>query len=94
MYEVIFIEVFRKSNDFIIDVFLANIQLLQNTQKETFFLKSLFAGVRKSGLQGGSVREKESVSQNITRSWGKNILIKTTGSRGGRNFFFKQKKFS
>ena len=58
MYEVIFIEVFSKSNDFIIDVFLANIQLLQNTQNETFFLKSVFAGVGKSGLQGGSVREK------------------------------------
>ena len=94
MYEVIFIEVFSQSNDFVIDLFLANFKLLQNTQKETFFLKSVFAGVRKSGLQGGSVREKGSVTQNITGAWGKNVSKKTTGSRGGRNFFLKQKKFS
>ena len=76
---MIFIEVFSQSNDFVIDLFLANFQLLQNTQKETFFLKSVFAGVRKSGLQGGSVREKGSVSQSITGAWGKNVSRKTTG---------------
>ena len=37
---------------------MANFQLLWNTQKETSFLKSVFAGVRKSRLQGCSVREK------------------------------------
>ena len=58
MYEVIFVEVFGYSNDFIIDLFMANFQLLWNTQKETSFLKSVFAGVRKSRLQGCSVREK------------------------------------
>ena len=31
IYEVIFIEVFSQSNDFVIDLFLANFQLLQNT---------------------------------------------------------------
>ena len=55
MYEVIFIEVFSQSNDFIRDLFLANFRLLQNTQKETFFLKSVFSGARKSGLQGQEV---------------------------------------
>ena len=73
MYNVFFIEVFSESNDFIIDLFLANFQLLQNTQKETFFLKSVLAEVRKSELQGCSVREKGSVSQNITGTWGKNV---------------------
>ena len=52
------------------------------------------AGVRKSGLQGCSVREKGSVLQNITGAWGKNVPEKITGPRGGRNFFLKQKKFS
>ena len=66
-------------------------RLLKNTQNETFFLKSVFAEVRKSGLQGCSVREKGSVSQNITGTWGKNVSKRTTGSRGGRNF---KKKFS
>ena len=54
----------------------------------------MFAGVRKSGLQGCSVREKGSVLQNITGAWGKNVPKKTTGSRGGRNFFLKENKFS
>ena len=40
---------------------MENFQLLQNTQKETFFLKSVFAGVRKHRLQSCSVREKEGV---------------------------------
>ena len=82
------------SNDFIIDLFLENFQLLNNTQKETFFWKSVFAGVRKSELQGYSVREKGSVSKNITGAWGKNVSKNTAGLRGGRNFFSKQKKFS
>ena len=95
MYEVIFIEVFSSSNDFIIDLFLANFQLLLNNQKETFFLKSVFAGVRKSGLQGCSVREKGSVLQNISGALGKNVSKKNpAGSRRGRNFFLKQKAFS
>ena len=94
MYEVIFIEVLSWSNDFIIDLFLANLQLLQNTQKETFFLKSGFAGVRKSGLQGFSVREKGSVSQNITRAWGKNVSKKTNRVKRGKELFLKKKKFS
>ena len=41
-------------------------RLLKNTQNETFFLKSVFAEVRKSGLQGCSVRNKGSVSQSTT----------------------------
>ena len=40
---------------------MANFQLLQSTRKETFFLKSVFAGVRRAGLQSCSVREKEGV---------------------------------
>ena len=40
---------------------MANFQLLQNTRKETFFLKSVFAGVRRARLQSCSVREKEGV---------------------------------
>ena len=40
---------------------MANFQLLQNTRKETFFLKSVFVGVRKPRLQSCSVREKEGV---------------------------------
>ena len=51
----------------------------------------MFAGVRKSGLQGCSVREKGSVSQSITGAWGKNFSKKTAGSRGASNFFLKQK---
>ena len=93
MYKVIFIVVFSQSNDFIIVLFLANFQLLQNTKKETFFLKSVFAEVRKSGLQGCSIREKGSVSQTIAGAWGKNASKNTTGSRGRRNFFLKQKPF-
>ena len=31
------------------------------------------------------------VSRNITGTWGKNVLKKPTGSRGGRNFFLKKK---
>ena len=67
---------------------------MQNTQKETVFLNSVFAEVRKSGLQGCSIREKGSVSQTIGGEWGKNVSKKTTGSRGGRYFFLKQKTFS
>ena len=76
------------------DLFQANFQLLQNTQKETFILKSVFAGAGKSQLQGCSIRKKGTVSQNITGAWGKNISKKTTRSIGGINFFLKQKKFS
>ena len=65
MYEVIFIEVFSQSNDFIRDLFLANFQLLQNTQKETFFFE-------------------------VCIFWSQKVWI--AGSRGGRNFFSKQKK--
>ena len=54
----------------------------------------MFPEVRKSGLQGCSVREKGLVSQNNAKIWGKNVSKKTAGSRGGRNFFLKQKKFS
>ena len=75
----------------ITDLFQAN---FQKPQKETFFLKSVFAGVRESGLQDCSVRKKGSVSQNITEAWGKYVSQKTTGSIGGMNFFLKQKKFS
>ena len=48
----------------------------------------MFAGVTKSGLQGCSVREKESVSQNITGAWGKNVskIQNTTGSKGEGTF--------
>ena len=74
--------------------FWQNFQSLQNTQKETFFLNSVFAEVRKSRLQGYSVRKKGSVSQNITGAWGKNVSKKTTRSIGEINFFLKQKKFS
>ena len=41
------------------DLSQANFQLLQNTQKETFILKSVFAGARKSQLQGCSIRNKK-----------------------------------
>ena len=68
------------------DLFQANFQLLQNTQKETCFLKYVFAGVRKSRLQDCSVRKKGSVSQNITGTWGKNVSKKTTGWIEGMNF--------
>ena len=30
------------------------------------------------------------VSRNITGTWGKNVLKKPTGLRGGRNFFLKK----
>ena len=79
MYKVIFIEVFSQSNDFITDLFQANFQLLQKTQKETFFLKSVFAGDRKSRLQGCRVRKKGSASQNITGAWGKMFRSKLKG---------------
>ena len=79
MYKVIFIEVFSQSNDFITDLFQANFQLLQKTQKETFFLKSVFAGDRKSRLQGCRVRKKGSASQNITGAWGKMFRRKLKG---------------
>ena len=36
MYEVLFLEAFSKSNDFIIDLPLANFQLFQNTQRKRF----------------------------------------------------------
>ena len=64
---------------------MANFQILQNTQRETLFLKSVFAEVRKSGLQGCCVREKGSVSQNVTRAWGKNVSEKLQGQEGGKN---------
>ena len=38
----------------------------------------MFAGVRKSGLEGCSAREKGSVLQNITGDWGKNVSKNTT----------------
>ena len=38
MSEVIFKEMSSYSNGFIIDRFLANFEIFQNTQKETFFL--------------------------------------------------------
>ena len=47
--------------------------MLQNTEKKTFFLKSVFAGFEKSGLHGCSVREKGSFLQNITGAWGKKV---------------------
>ena len=86
MYEVIFIEVFSKSNDCIIDLLLANFQLLKNTQKETFLLNSVYAGVKKSRLQGGSVREKGSVSQNITGSEVRMFRKKLQGQEGEGTF--------
>ena len=73
---------------------MANFEILQNTEKETLFLKPVFAGVRKSQLQGCSVRKKGLVSQNITGPWCKNVSEKTTRSIGGMNFFLKQEKFS
>ena len=42
----------------------------------------MFAEVRKSGLQGCCVREKGSVSQNVTRAWGKNVSEKLQGQEG------------
>ena len=47
----------------------------------------MFAGVRKSGLQGCSVREKGSVLQNIIGAWGKNYRVKR-----GKELFLKTKK--
>ena len=41
--------------------FFGKLPLLQNTHKETFFLKSVFAGVRKSRLQGCRPEKKEGV---------------------------------
>ena len=92
MYEVIFIEVFSSSNDFIKDLFLANFQRLLNNQKETFFLKSVFARVRKSGLQGCSVREKGSVLQNISGAWGKNASKKNCRVKRGKELLLKTKR--
>ena len=66
--------------------FQANFQLLQNTRKETFSLKSVFTGVKQSRLQGCSVRKKWSVSQNITRAWVKMFLRKLQGQQGKRFF--------
>ena len=68
------------------DLFLAKFKPLQSTQKETYFLKSVFAGVRKSGLQGCSVREKGSVSQNITGTWGKIFRKILQGQKGEGTF--------
>ena len=48
-------------------------------------------GVRKSQLQGWSVRKKESFSQNITGALGKNVSKKTARSIRGMNFFLKLK---
>ena len=61
-------------------------------KRKHFSLKSVFAEVRKTGLQGCSVREKESVSQNITGAWGKNVSKKTAGSSGAKELFLKTKK--
>ena len=41
--------------------FFGKLPLLQNTHKETFFLKSVFAGVRKSRLQDCRPEKKEGV---------------------------------
>ena len=52
----------------------------------------MFAGVRKSGLQGGSVREKGSDSQNITGAWGKNVSKKNYRVKRRKKLFLKTKK--
>ena len=54
-------------------------------------MKSVFAEVRKSGWQGCSVREKGSVSQNITGACGKNVSKKLQGQEG-KELFLKAKK--
>ena len=51
----------------------------------------MFAGVRKSGMQGCSVKEKGSVSQNITGAWDKNVS-KNYRVKRKRKHFLKTKK--
>ena len=66
MHEDVFLEMFSESNNFIIDLFLADFQLFQNTQMKHFFGgESAFAEVRNSGLQGCSVRKKGQFGKDI-----------------------------
>ena len=72
--------------------FLANFQLLKNTQKETLFLKSVFAVVRKCELQNRNrVREKGSVCKTLpgpgVKTFKKNCRVKR-----GREPFLKTRK--
>ena len=54
-----FLVAFSCSNDLII----VKLPTISEYSKETFFLGSVFAEVRNSGMQGFSVREKGTVSQ-------------------------------